>query len=260
MNSVNPAFVYQHFFGPPSNCHPLSHASPDIDCYGVDGRHLDLNGLTSAPVVRALKVRRIASLSGLEKLPKLEALDLDEPESLVGLSALTRLKFLAMSHFTKIHSLQPLGALTALTGLSLSTIASWDASGRVLSVESFAPLSGLIHLEALNLMGVWPEDGALEPLHALKQLRHLNISHVRKFRLRDFARLARALPDTKGNCLKPFYFLPQVGARCRKCKDPRDMAFLTGSRPKTRRTLCVTCDASKLAEHVAAWDHEVGST
>jgi hypothetical protein len=126
---INPAFVYQNFFGPPSNCHPLNHASPDVHCYGVDGRQLDLDGLTAAPIVRALKVRRASSLSELEKLPKLEALDLDEPESLVGLSALTRLKFLAMSHFTPIHSLQPLGALTALTGLSLSTIASWGCLG-----------------------------------------------------------------------------------------------------------------------------------
>jgi len=259
MNTVNPAFVYQVFFGPPSNCHPLDHVSPDIDCYGVDGRHLDLNGLTSAPVVRALKVRRASSLSGLEELPKLEALDLDEPESIAGLSALTRLKFVSMSHFTRIHSLQPLGALRALTGLSLSTIASWDASGRVLSVESFTPLSGLIHLEALNLMGVWPEDGSLEPLYRLKQVRHLNISHVRQFRLKDFARLARALPETKGNCLKPYYFLPQICARCRKCKGPGDMAVLTGSKPKTRRMLCETCDAGKLAEHVATWDEAVHS-
>jgi hypothetical protein len=111
MNTVNPAFVYQNFFGPPSNCHPLTHVSHDIDCYGVDGRQLDLDGLIAAPTVRALKVRRASSLSGLEKLPTLEALDLDEPESLVGLAALTRLKFLAMSHFTRIHSLQPLGTL-----------------------------------------------------------------------------------------------------------------------------------------------------
>jgi hypothetical protein len=257
---INPAFVYQNFFGPPSNCHPLNHASPDIDCYGVDGRQLDLDALIAAPAVRALKIRRASSLSGLEKLPKLEALDLDEPESLVGLSALTRLKYLSMSHFTRIHSLQPLGALTALTGLSLSTIASWDASGRVLSVESFVPLSKLIHLAALNLMGVWPEDGSLEPLYRLKQIRYLNVSHVRQFRLRDFARLARALPETKGNCLKPYYFLPQISARCRKCKGPGDMAILTGSRPKTRRMLCESCDAGKLAEHVAAWNQEVDST
>ena len=48
---INPAFVYQNFFGPPSNCHPLNHAGPDIDCYDVDGRQLDLDGLIAAPPV-----------------------------------------------------------------------------------------------------------------------------------------------------------------------------------------------------------------
>ena len=80
----------------------------------------------------------------------------------------------------------------------MSTIPSWDASRRCLTVESLEPLCRLERLESLSLMGVTPLDGRLDWLQQLKTLKYLHISHVFQFQLEDYAALARALPEAVG--------------------------------------------------------------
>lgn len=207
--------------------------------------------LTALNCVR-LEMPRVTSLAPLRDLPKLEALELDDPPTLEGLEKLVGLKCLALRHFRRIKSLEPLGTLTALRAISMSTIPSWDASRRCLEVETIAPLSQLPELESLCLMGVRPLDGRLDPLHGLTKLKYLHISHVFQFQLEDYAALAQALPRATGHCLLPYYTIPQLSLRCKRCDG--EIVFLTGPRPRTRRQLCPICDGRKLQEHEQQWN------
>ena len=195
---------------------------------------------------------RITSLAPLGALVSLEALELDDPPTLVGLDQLIELKCLVLRHIRRIKSLSPVGKLCGLRAISMSTIPSWDASRRCLEVESLEPLSQLPELESLCLMGVKPLDGRLDPLQRLTHLKYLHVSHEFQFQLEDYAALARALPGASGHCLLPYYVIPQLSLRCKRCGG--DIVFLTGPRPRTRRQLCPICDEQKLSEHEGQWN------
>ena len=104
-------------------------------------------------------------------------------------------------------------------------------------------------------MGVRPLKGRLEPLQRLVSLKYLHISHVYQFELEDYAALARALPNASGHCLQPYYALPNLGLRCKRCG--AEMVFLTGPRPRTRHQLCPKCHKHKLEGHVQLWNDAV---
>jgi hypothetical protein len=44
-----------------------------------------------------------------------------------------------------------------------------------------------------------------------------------------------------------------VRVPCRRCREV-DVVWLTGPPPRGKRSLCPRCDASKLAEHVGAFE------
>jgi hypothetical protein len=214
--------------------------------------HLEtLSRFPGMSVVRLVEPR-ITSLAPLSHLPKLQALSLEDPAVLDGLEGLQNLRCLAMRHFRRIKSLSTVAPLSELRALSLSTIPSWDASRRCLQVESFEPLRRAVALESLELMGVWPQDGRLNALHGLTKLKFLHISHVYGFSLEQYAALRRALPDARGHCLEPFFRLPQLNLRCKRCGE--ELFFLTGPRPRTPRQLCPKCKAHKLEEHIRQWN------
>jgi hypothetical protein len=218
---------------------------------GAADTHLEsLSQIPALAVVR-LTGPRITSLAPLSSLPQLQALSLEEPAVLHGLEGLKNLRCLAMGHFRRITSLAPVAALSKLRALSLSTIPSWDASRRCLQVESFEPIGKAVALESLALMGVWPQDGRLDALHDLAKLQFLHISHVYGFNLEQYAALRRAMPHARGHCLEPYFSLPQLNLRCKRCDE--ELVFLTGPRPHTPRKLCLKCKAHKLEEHVRQW-------
>jgi len=214
----------------------------------------DLEVITQFAAVTyvCLVMPRITSLAPLRALAHLAALELDDPPTLAGLDQLVELKCLVLRHIRRIKSLAPVGGLDGLRAISISTIPSWDASRRCLEVESLEPLSHLRELESLSLMGVKPLDARLDPLQLLSSLKSLHVSHEFQFQLEDYAALARALPNTTGHCLLPYYVIPQLSLRCKRCGG--DIVFLTGPRPRTRRQLCPICDEQKLAEHERLWN------
>jgi len=195
------------------------------------------------------------TLPSLGGLTRLRALNLEDPPTLHGLDRLAVLEYLALRHFRRIKSLGVVGALSKLKVLSLSTIPSWDSSRRCLEVESLDPLRRLSRLEWLSLMGVRPLDNRLEGLHGLTNLKALGISHVYSFALEDYAALARALPNTSGHCLQPYYRLPQLELHCKRCNE--EVVFLTGPRPRAKRQLCPNCHSRSLQEHQQQWDAAV---
>jgi hypothetical protein len=207
----------------------------------------DLSALTCV----CLAVPQFSSLAPLGALRQLTVLELDDPPSLTGVDRVGGLECLLMRHFRRVRNLSALASLTRLRAISMSTIPSWDASRRCLTVESLEPLCRLERLESLSLLGVSPLDGRLDWLQQLKTLKYLHISHVFQFQLEDYAALARALPEATGHCLLPYYALPHLPLRCRRCGG--EVVFITGPRPRARHQLCPICDERKLQAHEAQW-------
>jgi len=236
---------------------PVSILDSFVALKGVSIGHAtqhDVEAIATIPAITcvSLAMSRITSLAPLSKLSGLESLELDDPPTIAGIEGLISLKCLVLRHFRRITNLAPLSSLSNLRAVSMSTIPSWDASRRCLEIDSLEPLRKLINLESLRLMGIKPLDRRLDPLHDLTNLKYLHISHEFQFQLEDYAALARALPETSGHCLLPYYTIPQLSLRCKRCDG--EIVFLTGPRPRTRRRLCPVCDERKLRQHEGQWN------
>ena len=241
---------------------PVSILDSFVALRGVSIGHAtqhDVEAIATIPAITcvSLAMPRITSLAPLCKLSGLESLELDDPPTMAGIEGLISLKCLVLRHFRRITNLAPLSSLSNLRAVSMSTIPSWDASRRCLEIDSLEPLRKLINLESLRLMGIKPLDRRLDPLHDLTNLKYLHISHEFQFQLEDYAALARALPETSGHCLLPYYTIPQLSLRCKRCDG--EIVFLTGPRPRTRRQLCPVCDERKLQRHERQWNDAVKS-
>ena len=239
---------------------PVSILDSFVALKGVSIGHAtqhDVEAIATIPAITcvSLAMPRITSLAPLCKLSGLEFLELDDPPTIAGIEGLISLKCLVLRHFRRITNLAPLSCLSNLRAVSMSTIPSWDASRRCLEIDSLEPLRKLINLESLRLMGIKPLDRRLDPLRDLTNLKYLHISHEFQFQLEDYAALARALPETSGHCLLPYYTIPQLSLRCKRCDG--EIVFLTGPRPRTRRQLCPVCDERKLRQHEGQWNDAV---
>jgi len=239
---------------------PVSILDSFVALKGVSIGHAtqhDVEAIATIPAITcvSLAMSRITSLAPLSKLSGLESLELDDPPTIAGIEGLISLKCLVLRHFRRITNLAPLSSLSNLRAVSMSTIPSWDASRRCLEIDSLEPLRKLVNLESLRLMGIKPLDRRLDPLHDLTNLKYLHISHEFQFQLEDYAALARALPETSGHCLLPYYTIPQLSLRCKRCDG--EIVFLTGPRPRTRRQLCPVCDERKLQRHERQWNDAV---
>lgn len=122
------------------------------------------------------KYRTLRPLAGLRHLRTLVIAGYPDPD-FDAISGLAELQYLSVLDFAKVTDLSPLAHLTELRTLRLHSPPSWDSSGKVIEVQSLAPLAELPRLEHLELFGVRPADGslaALEPSRALKTVRVSN--------------------------------------------------------------------------------------
>jgi len=104
--------------------------------------------------------KSLASLSAFSNLQTLVVANwLDT--SFDALEGLDYLRYLSVLHFPHASDLSPLGGLHRLEVLRLSSLPSWDASGKVLNVLSLAPIALLPNLQHLELFGVCPPDRLL---------------------------------------------------------------------------------------------------
>ena len=193
-----------------------------------------------APALRALYVtnfKRLAEVR-LADAQSLEHLMLRWAPKLVNLSFLRELPALRVLYLDDMKriDLSTLPELPSLRGFVLGGTMS-----STLTVESLAPLERLPGLRYLRLSNARPLDGSLRPLAALRELRELDLPNF--FEIAESARLAAALPLTKGSVLTP-YFTPDPGwsraiiavpmRKVRGCKGDDDGQALCHSLPRVR--------------------------
>jgi hypothetical protein len=196
-------------------------------------------------------LERVAATSGLPGL-----IIFGYPfETLEQLSVLSRLQILKIQGAPKLRGLQGTEYLSGLREFVLSTPTGSDGSRKFIGIGSLAPLERLSNLERLILLHVRPKDLDLSPVMRMQHLVELDIGGVPEFTLEHYAKLALALPKTKGRCLQPFISIPGVG-RCGKCQGP--CVLLNGTAPRARKWVCPKCNAKLLGAHIARWEELTG--
>ncbi len=109
------------------------------------------------------------------------------PESsLEFLSKCKKLKYLSILHLPKVEDLAPLESLSNLETVSLSTLPSWDSSGKVSVISSIAPLAKIPMLKHVELMGVRPENKSPFELAPCKTLKSVRLSKYSKKLTKEF--------------------------------------------------------------------------
>jgi len=204
-----------------------------------------------APNLRALYACYFKKLDVVELAGaiSLEHLSLDWATRLVDLSFLAdlpALRTLIIDDMKRLD-LNTMPELPDVTGLAIG-----GGINSTMKVESLEPLSRLPNLQYLSMYSIRAADGSLKPLSRLRNLREIKLPNY--FSVDEFARLAGALPNTKGTVLTPFFTATDGSANiafwsCKKCHVQRYM--MTG---KPAVILCPECDKAKMDKRIARWE------
>lgn len=123
--------------------------------------------------------KSLESISHMVNLQSLAIASYPDP-TFEALSSLGMLESLEILHLPNIKNLSPLAGLKKLRKLSLSTLPSWDSSGKRTIVESLEPIAKLPLLEELSLFGVVPESKSVDALLTSKTLKRVRVSKYPK--------------------------------------------------------------------------------
>ena len=131
---------------------------------------------------------KFKTLSQIQELKGLKTLVVAgfPDETLEIVSVLQNLKYLSVVHLPRITDLSPLAKLTQLESLSLATLPSWDASGKLTQVTSLEPIASIATLKHLELFGVVPRNRSLSALHRCTQLTTARFSKYSESETRQF--------------------------------------------------------------------------
>jgi hypothetical protein len=140
------------------------------------------------------KYTTVRSVGRLRKLRRLVICPLPD-DTLEFLRPLTPLRHLTIQHLPKVRDLSPLAALRRLETLGLSTLPSWDASGRVVEVRSLTPIAELPRLELLTLFGVVPKTRSLRALQRCETLRAARFLKYPKAEVKRFYEVTGVSPE-----------------------------------------------------------------
>lgn len=201
------------------------------------------------PALEGLYVKwsGITSLAPLAGLRTLTHFHLGGAPSATGLEALAALPGLVDLEIHNVRAAADLGFVQGLGGLRALSLAGESNSLKPLVLPSLAPLAALAGLERLSLSTLRVEDGSLAPLAALPKLRWLGLCNA--FPMAEVARLAGRRPDVECDLFAPSSG-PVASIACKKCKG-KTLHQTTG---KGLPWLCETCDAERLARHVAEFE------
>ena len=183
---------------------------------------------------------RLPNLNAFAELTSLEVLSIDgctRVTSLDELAPLCGVEALGITHFPKVHSLQPLTQFRALTALVVAG-GMWAR----MTVDSLSPLASLLGLRFLHLTDLKALDESLEPLLSITGLKRLDLPNF--YPMEEFARLSARLPKTQCTWFEPV--VPLSSSPCQKCGQPT-LVLLTG---KGMPSLCSLCDSARVKKHV----------
>ena len=155
---------------------------------------------------KALKILKVwgckyVSLSAISDFANLEKLEIGPfPDNTLDiLTPLKKLRYLRIWHMPKVNDLSALEQLISLESLSLETMPSWDASGKVQEVTSLQPIQRLKNLKHLHLFGVRSKDKSLKTLYSCKNLEMALFSKYPKKEIEDFYEITKVrkerMPD-----------------------------------------------------------------
>jgi hypothetical protein len=189
-------------------------------------------------------IKSLAELRNCQALRRLYIGSSAQIQSIEPLGKMTGLLTLGLQNLKRITDLSPLSSLTELEELSIDG-GIWGHQ----VVDSLAPLAELTSLKWLHLGGVRSLDDSLRPLAALRKLK-LVFANLGNFPLEELAWLAVTFSKIYHG-VEPFHDYTGENASvlpCKKC-GKRSIVLLFGK--GRSRNICKTCDAKKLAEHVA---------
>ena len=129
------------------------------------------------------------SLAGLGSLTNLETLVIASypDESFVPLTRLRRLRYLSVLHFPNAVDLSPIKHFRKLETLSLASLPSWDASGKVIVVESLEPIGSLAKTQAPRAVRrCTRRESACSELRQLPSLQSARFSNNPKSEISSF--------------------------------------------------------------------------
>jgi Leucine-rich repeat (LRR) protein len=148
-------------------------------------------------VVHDLRTADLTDWTGLTRLESLLVSGSSKLRSLDGLENLRALSELILFNCSNYRSIEPLRYLKSLRTLCLE-----GGFSKQLRIASLAPLSELSLLVQLRLASIRVEDGLLQPLHRLENLRSVFIA--KNFKSHELRLLARALPAARGEWLDSY--------------------------------------------------------
>jgi hypothetical protein len=208
-------------------------------CFDVNTRSAPIIGSLSS--LRRLYVdgMRLDGLSWLSGLARLDVLSLESCTRVVSLEELAPFRGvsgLGITHFPKVHSLQPLCRFDSLGALVVAG-GMWSR----MTVETLSPLSRLHRLRFLHLTNLKALDESLGPLADLTGLENLELPNF--YPVEEFAKLSARLRKTA--CTWFASSTPLGSVQCPKCSQT-SMVMLTG---KGMPTLCASCDIVRVQKH-----------
>ncbi len=203
---------------------------------------------------------RLSALNNLETLELFNGF-LSDLSSLTRLNRLRHLQ-LRSTHYIKDFSF--LGGLRKLHTLTVIDVPRFKDVGvlsqlpllhtlRISSVFSQAPLPTLAAFARLTQvrvlrLGREAKDGSLSPLAKLANLRELGLPLT--YQLKEYARLAVALPRVKCSCFtKPYGLARSPFFECKRCGGLERITLVKGY-----RALCPQCDSDKLRAYLKEFD------
>ena len=140
--------------------------------------------IDSPSEVRSIRIWhcKYTSLASLADCINLEVLVVATfpDESFECISGLKKLRYLSVMHLPNVTSLSVIADLHCLESLSLSTLPSWDSSGKVTTISSLKPLATLPNLKNIELFGIRPESKSPMELVASTSIESVKLSKFTK--------------------------------------------------------------------------------
>jgi hypothetical protein len=156
------------------------------------------------PLYLHISGMRVADLEPLARFQRLQGLEIERNARVSDLSfveSLRGLRLLALVGCNQVRDIRPVGALTNLEILDLAG-GMWGT----FSPTTLDPIRQLRKLRGLSLKSIRVGDQSLEPVAAIPQLEHLELSN--QFPTVEFARLSVALPHLSCPLLGPYVEFP----------------------------------------------------